>query len=510
MADAAQGVVYLIGAGPGDPELITVKGKRLLETCDAVIYDNLVANEFVLALPEAAEKHYVGKRAGHHCFSQDEINKLLVKLGKEGKRVARLKGGDPFVFGRGSEEARFLKQHGVRFEVVSGVTSGVAALAYNGIPCTDRSKSSFVVFATGHKAGEKRESSVPWGWIAQARRGTVVIYMGIGEMEAIVDQLLTGGMPPETPAAVIERGTFPSQRVVQAELAELPKKTRAAGLRPPAIIVIGDVVSLQSELEWYEKRPLSGIRVMITRIAGQAREMRDSLRDLGAEILSYPTLAVETHDDAEGWRSFDRIGSGGKWLVFTSSNAVRFFIRRFVERRGDIRQLAGFKIAAAGASTVQALRDLHLETDFAPAMATVDTLSARMLEELDLKGAEVVRVRGNLAASTIEDRFEAAGVRVTPLTVYQTHNPVWPDGLKSKLFDHPPQVLVFTSGSSVEGLFSNLTEDEVRTLTAGAVIASIGPMTSSALQARGLTVTLETKKLTVPDLIKSIADLHKK
>lgn len=495
--------MYLIGAGPGDPDLITVRGARLLQTCDAVVYDALVANELVASLPASSEKHYVGKRAGRHCFSQKEINKLLARLARKGKRVARLKGGDPFVFGRGAEEARHLKKSGVRFEVVSGVTSGVAALAYNGIPATDRAKSSFVVFATGHKASAKRRSSVPWDWVARSRKGTIVIYMGVGELEGIVRKLRRGGMPGKTPCAIIERGTFPSQRVITAPLSRMPTKARAKKVRPPALIVIGDVVGLRSQLRWYEERPLSGVRVMITRMAGQGRELRDSLRDLGAEVLSYPTVSISPCADPRGWRAFDRVRAPERWLAFTSENGVRHFFKAYLKRYGDVRRLAGFKIAAVGRATARTLSEFSVAADLVPAKATAGHLARRLKSRLK-RGALVVRVRGNLAPSGLEGGLRAAGIGVAALTVYRTRYHAWPDGWKAKLFAHPPRVMIFASGSSVEGLFANLSDDEGKGLAAGAVVASIGPRTSEALRARGLQVAVEARKHTVPDLIGSI------
>ncbi|MFC1520951.1 uroporphyrinogen-III C-methyltransferase [Elusimicrobiota bacterium] len=522
MVKLKKGIIYLIGAGPGDPELITIKGNRLLNTCDAVVYDNLVANELIVALPHTAQKYYVGKKAGHHCFSQGEINRLLVKLAKRGKKIARLKGGDPFIFGRGSEEARYLKKHKIRFEIVSGVTSGVAALAYNGIPCTDRTKSSFVVFATGHKASEKRKSAVPWSWLARAKQGTTVIYMGIGELEGIVEKLLDGGMPKNMPSAIIERGTLPSQRMVTSDLCDLPKEARKARIKPPAIIVAGETIDLRKDLKWYEKKPLSGVRVMITRLANQAQEMHDALREMGAEVLAYPTIAVDPVCDKQAWKKFNSAipnffpsppeGEGrvrgikfSPWLVFTSENGVKHFFSQFIERFKDIRKLSGFKIACVGTGTAKALRSLNLHADYIPPKANVKTLADSMLKKFKLSGAQVVRIRGNIASRTFESKLGSAGINVLPITVYKTYHPKWPEGLKGKLFDHPPHAIIFTSGSAVDGFFYNLKKDEAKQLTSKALIASIGPMTSKVLKEKGLKVKVEAKGQTISALVKAIA-----
>jgi uroporphyrin-III C-methyltransferase len=243
-------MVYLVGAGPGDPDLITVKAKCLLEQCDVVVYDALIPYELVATLPAEVERRYVGKKAERHSLPQQEINDLLVRLASRGNRVVRLKGGDPFVFGRGGEEAKYLREHGIPYEIVPGITSGVAAPAFAGIPCTDREEASHVTFVTGHKAVEKLSSSVPWDWVAGARNGTLVIYMGVSEIPKIVDRLLAGGMPPDTPVAAVERGTFPTQRTAITTLSELPDKVVELGVKPPTIFVIGKIVNLQKKLEW--------------------------------------------------------------------------------------------------------------------------------------------------------------------------------------------------------------------------------------------------------------------
>lgn len=496
------GIVYLIGAGPGNPDLITVRGRRLLEQCDVVVYDNLIPDELIVTLPERVERRYVGKLSSVHTLPQEEINELLVTLAQQGKRVARLKGGDPFTFGRGAEEASLLRQHGIPYEVVPGVTSASAALAYAGIPPTDRRKASIVMYVTGHK-GTKCESMVQWDWVARARFSTIVIYMGVSELERLADELITHGMAADTPAAVIERGTFSTQRVFSSPLRGLAHLAREKDVRPPALIVIGDVVDLKEEIEWFSGRPLFGHRVMVTRPADQAGEVYHELRDLGAEVLSYPTIATRAYVDEQGWAQFDRLHGGDQWLILTSENAVRYFIDGFVTRYGDIRKLSQFRIAAIGYGTAKAMQHYHLAPDFVPSKATVDVLAEEMTAKLSLTGAAVVRVRGNLADSTAEQALESAGALVTQLTVYETYIPTWPENLKEKLFRYPPDFIVFTSGSSVDGFATNLTSDE-RARLSNAKVVSIGPSTTRVIERLGMRVTIEATHHSLPGVIEKI------
>jgi len=504
------GTVYLIGAGPGDPGLITVKGKDLLRRCRAVIYDNLVPLELIITLPPDVKKYYVGKKAGSHRVSQEQINELILTLAREHECVARLKGSDPLIFGRGGEEAKFLKEHGIPFEIVNGVTSGIAAPCYAGIPCTDRHLASFVLFVTGHKAGEKYKTTVPWEWVADAKGGTIVIFMGVGEIAAIVERLIDNGMSPDTPAAVIERATFPSQRTFASSLREMPNTIAAHEVQSPALFVIGEVVSLRPWLDWFSGRPLAGIRVMVTRPADQAVNLYENLRLMGAEPLPYPTIATEYRDDPDGWDAFENSLDSGGWLVFTSENGVHYFFDRLTARMDDIRRLAKFRIAVGGAGTAEALATYHLKPDFVPSRATVDDLAAEMTARVDMNGAVVIRVRGNLAGPVIEERFAEAGARVTPLTVYRTYHPDWPDGFKEKLFAFPPQAILFTSASSVEGLGHNLSGEELKQLTSNADIFSLGPMVSRTLREHGLEPTRQADEFTIPGLLAALLNYYTK
>lgn len=502
--------MYLIGAGPGDPGLITAKGLKLLQSCDAVLYDNLVPDELIISLPLHVEKHYVGKKAGSHKCSQDEINRLLVTLAGQGKNVARLKGSDPMIFGRGAEEARYLNENGIPFEIVPGVTAGIGASAYSGIPCTDREKASFVTFVTGHKAIEKVTSGVPWEWVAEAKNGTVIIYMGVSEIAEIVRRLIDNGMPAETPAAVIERATFPTQRTFTSPLHRLAHTVEKENIKPPAIFMIGEVVNLQEQLKWFDNRPLSGIRVMVTRPADQAKDMYDALRDLGAEVLPYPTIGTEESVDGKGWQSFDQMVNQNRWLILTSENGVRYFFRQFTKRSDDIRRLSDFKIAAVGYGTARVLEKMNVKADFIPTKATTACLASELPKNVDLSGAGIVRVRGNLGDDSVEKTLAKAGADVLPLQVYRTFHPAWPDGFREKLFAFPPDVVTFTSGSSADGLCSMLTPDEIKAIVRDKVTVSIGPSTSKVIRSHGIKVIIEATEHSVPGIIKEIVNYYKK
>jgi len=503
-----KGMVYLIGAGPGDPGLITVKGLDMMRECDAVVFDNLVPDELIITLPPHIEKYYVGKRAGAHTLPQSEMNELLVKLASEGKMVARLKGSDPLIFGRGGEEAKFLKQHEINYEIVPGVTSGIAAPAYSGIPCTDREKASLVTFVTGHKAKDKIISNVPWECIAKAGNGTVVIYMGVGEIAGIVSNLIHFGMSPKAPMAVIERGTFPTQRTFTTTLKDMPDMVKRENVRPPALFVIGEVVNLRPLMKWYGDGPLSGVRVMVTRPADQAREMYRTLRNLGAEVLPYPTISTCENMDENGWREVLNLSTTRNWLILTSENGVRYFIKQFIEKIGDIRRLANYKIAAVGHGTARALEKAHLKADFIPTRATTLALADELCEHSDLSGINTVRVRGNLADDRIENRLRSAGARVFPVTCYNTSYGIWPDGFKERLFEHPPDVITFTSASTASGLCEILSGDELELLLKNTEVVSIGPSTTKMINALGITVTFEADEHSVPGIISKIVEYY--
>jgi len=505
-----EGMVYLVGAGPGDPDLITVRGRDLLGRCDAVVYDNLIPNELVVALPATIDRWYVGKEPGRHSLPQQEINDLLVRLSSEGKRVVRLKGGDPFVFGRGAEEAKHLRDHGIPYEIVPGITSGVAAPAFAGIPCTARSEASYVMFLTGHKALDKPSSSVPWEWVGGGTNGTLVIYMGVAEVKNIVERLLAGGMEPGTPAAVLERGTMSTQRTITTTVSDLPREVIEAGVRPPAVLVIGEVVKYHEELRWFQKRPLSGVRVMVTRPADQSESLYRSLREFGAEVLAYPTIATAEVLHSDGWDAVrsSRTGSGERWLVFTSENGVRYFLRQWHASIGDTRRLRDYSVAAVGDGTVRALERMHIMPDFVPTEATTAALVEQMTGTLDLSGGTVVRVRGNLGGDHIEKVLGRSNAAVISLPVYRTLTARWSAAMTEKLFADLPDAIVFTSGAAADGLAENLDARQLEKLANGATVVSIGPSTTKIIRSHGMSVDLESKERTVASIVDEMVAWH--
>lgn len=500
----ATGIVYLIGAGPGDPELITAKGLRLLRKCDVVLYDSLIPSELVVWLPAHVERTYVGKRGGRPSMTQDEINQRMLELALSGKRVGRLKGSDPLVFGRGGEEAVFLKKHGVPFEIVPGITAGIAAPAYCGIPITDRSRASYVVLATGHGAGEKSEPSVPWDKLAQLDGGTIVIYMGVGEIGKIATALLASDMSSDTPAAAIERGTYPTQRTVISTLGAIASDMADQQVKAPAIIVIGSVVDLRQTLDWFGGKPLSGIRVLVTRAADQAAETYTTLRDLGAEVLAYPTIATKPSGGGTCWQAFEQVLESGGWLVFASENGVRYFMQAFSERFGDIRRIHRVKLATVGEGTARALASWHLTSDFTPSNATVMCLASDLVSKHDMRGKHVIRIRGILGDDSLEQKVSEAGALVEPLIVYETMHVRWSDDMRDRLIEYPPDAILFTSSSTFDGFAANLSHDELSLLFNRASIFSIGPSTSATVRAAGYSVAVESDTHSIPALIDAV------
>ena len=501
------GRVYLVGAGPGDPKLLTLRGKECLEEADVVIYDYL-ANPALLrhATKTAIELIYVGRRGRGHYLDQDEINALLVAKTKEGKTVLRLKGGDPFIFGRGGEEAEFVANASIPFEVVPGISSALACPAYAGIPITHRSLASSVTIVTGHEDPAKSTSFVPWKSLAQ-KKETLVVLMGMRNLSSIVRSLLDEGKPPTTPVALIRWGTRSVQRTVIGTLQDIVKLSITARIDPPAIVVIGDVVMLREKLNWYEQRPLFGKKIMLTRALPQAQECSDLLYRYGAETVECPTIEmIPPSDTTELHHAIDNIDRYD-WAVFTSVNGVTYFMRHLYDRNQDLRVLHNLRICCIGPRTAQELRAHGLIPDIVPELFQAEGV-IDALTPLGLNGKRVLIPRAEVAREILPDTFRALGAEVTVPAVYRTvqpkHDVVW---AMEMLRRHEISVITFTSSSTVRNfvdLFGG--RGHVDELLSQTRIASIGPITSGTLNDFGLMPVITAKENTIPALVAAIVD----
>jgi len=500
----ARGKVYLIGAGPGDPGLLTLKGKRCLEEADVVVYDFLANPRLLRYTKPDAELIYVGKQAGRHTLPQEEIGRLLVQQANQGKVVARLKGGDPFIFGRGGEEAEDLVAARIPFEVVPGVTAAVAAPAYAGIPLTHRDFTSSVAFVTGHEDPTKEATSIAWDKIATGV-GTLVFFMGVGQLPDIAAKLMSHGRSPSTPAAVIRWGTRAEQEVVTGTLADLPEKCR--GMKPPALIVVGEVVALREKLRWFEMMPLTGKRILITRAREQTSAFAAVLEAAGAEVVEFPTITVVP---PESWAPLDAaIGRLREyaWVIFTSRNGVRFFWERLQHAGRDVRDLHGITVCAIGPATAAALRTLGVRADVVPAEfkaeALVEAIGAGQGAGA-IRGARVLLARAAEAREVLPEELTRRGAKVDVVPAYRTiRSALEAEPVRAMLRDGNIHAVTFTSSSTVKH-FLELVGDEARKLLRGVVVASIGPITAEAAAQHGIASDIVAEKYTIPALAEAL------
>ena len=474
--------VYLVGAGPGDPKLITVRGKELLERADVVLYDRLAHPALLTLAPLKAERIYVGKKASSHEMPQAEIAALMIAKAQEGKQVVRLKGGDPLLFGRASEELTALADAGVDFEIVPGVTSASGLAAYAGIPITDRDFVSAVTFVSGHDP-----AAIDW----RPTRATLVIFMGATQFGEIARRMIESGWPPSTPAMGVRWATRTSQHSVVGTLETL--FAQLAPLKPPIIIVVGQVVTLSGRFNWFEKLPLFGKRVVITREQLQAPQFSAQLRELGAEVVECPVIEIRPipGPPPAGLCEYD-------WVIFTSVNGVR----HFVDRLDDIRELKG-KIAAVGASTKAALEALHLKVDLVPADYVAEGIVAAFANE-DLLGKRILLPRASVARDLVPDELAKRGACVDVLDVYRTVVPENAPGYAEQAFSgrEKPNWVTFTSSSTVKNLLAIVDRQKLD----GVRIASIGPVTSATIEKHGLHVDCEANPHTMNGLLSALLD----
>jgi uroporphyrinogen III methyltransferase/synthase len=502
---AQPGKVYLVGAGPGDPGLITVKGLALLRRAEVVVYDQLASPELLQEVPATAELIYVGKKAGDHALPQEAINQLLVDKANAGLMVVRLKGGDPFVFGRGGEEAEVLAGAKVPFEVVPGVSAAVAVPAYAGIPVTHRGHASLVTLVTGHEDPHKPESAIPWPILAQSR-GTLVFLMGVKNLPEICRQLVAAGRPAQTPAAVIQSGTTLKQHTVTGVLADIAARVQEAGLTPPAVLVVGEVAGLRPLLKWWETRPLWGKTVVVTRTRGQASQLVARLAEAGAQCLEVPTLIIGPPDDFGPLDSALARLTSYDWLMFTSVNGVAGFMTRLFHQGFDLRALGGAKLAAIGPATAQALRERGLATDCLPARFQAEDLAAALLPRLS-PGTRVLLARAQEAREVLPETLGQAGVQVDVAPVYRARPPreLSPE-MHAALTKGQVDILTFASSSTVHNFVGLLGRETFLKLARQAVVAVIGPITAASVREYGVEPRIQPPDFTIPALVEAIIE----
>jgi uroporphyrinogen III methyltransferase/synthase len=498
------GIVYLVGAGPGDPGLLTVKGKECLERADVVLYDYLANPALLDHAPANAERVYVGRRGRGHYQDQAEINRLLIERAQAGQVVVRLKGGDPFVFGRGGEEAEAVAAAGVPFEVVPGVTAAIGVPAYAGIPVTHRTLASTVTVVTGHEDPSKGTTVIDWPKLA-ATSGTLVFMMGMKTLPMIVSRLLDEGRSADTPVAAVRWGTKPEQRTIIGTLRDIVAKAAEAGLEPPTVIVVGDVVKLRDQLNWFEKRPLFGKRIVITRAREQAEVFARLLAAYGADPVSAPTIKTVP---PLSWEALDHAIatlSDYSWLIFTSVNGIAPFMERLKRARRDVRSLAHLQIGAIGPRTADELSRYGLTADLVPSEYQAEGMVAAMSHH-ELTGAKILIPRAAVARELLPEQLRAQGAAVDVVAAYRTVLPeTGLNRLKEQIQAGAIDVVTFTSSSTVSnfvGLIGG--EAEARRLGAKTTVACIGPITARTAEEYGLPVTIMPGENTVPALAQAI------
>lgn len=500
MATTAEpGRCYLVGAGPGDLGLATLRAKQLVERAEVVVYDYLCNPEILQWAPETAEIIYAGKKAGAHTLKQDEINALLVEKARAGKRVVRLKGGDPFLFGRGGEEAQALAAASIPFEVVPGVTSAIAAPAYAGIPVTHRGMTSHVTFFTGHEDPEKSESSLDFESLAKLG-GTQVMLMGVERIDAIAQQMREHGVRADLPVALIRWGTTGRQEVIRGTLQDIGQRVAKQNFAPPAVAVFGEVVSLGKELDWRKAWPLAGKRIVVTRTRKQAGVLSEQLRDLGAEVIELPTIRIEPPSDLRAFAELVQDAHGYDWIVFTSPNGVTAFFEMFYKLYDDARDIGGARIAAIGPATAQRVREFHLKVDLQPDEFVAEAVVREFKKEGDIENLRILIARAEEARDLLPRELGALGAIVDVAVAYRTVAETSDrTEARSRLVAEGADMITFTSSSTVENFLALGLP-----WPAGMEVASIGPITSKTARDRGLTIEVEATRHDIPGLVEAI------
>lgn len=491
--------VFLVGAGPGDPGLLTLKGKKALERADVILYDHLANDRLLDFAPAAAQRIYVGKKRAQHECTMDEIAAMMIDHARRGQTVVRLKGGDPFIFGRGGEEMEALAAAGIPFEIVPGVTTPLGVAAYTGVPLTHREHTSAVTFVTGHSV-----SAIDWSRVGSVE--TIVLFMGLVNFRGIARELIAHGRSPETPAMAVRWATRADQKTIAGTLGTLPDLIDAAALKPPATIVIGEVVSLRERFNWFEHLPLFGKKIVVTRDQGQSPLLAEPLEELGAEILFVPVIEiVDPSERSELSRAIQELGSYD-WLIFTSANGVRHFVEALDKSNRDLRDLKA-KICTIGPATRAAVEALHLRVDVMPKEYVAESLVEALAAE-DLRGKRVLLPRAAVARDLVPVALTERGAIVDVVEAYRTVMPADAPERAKQTLALKPHWITFTSSSTVKNLVEALDKngDALREFQrSGGKLASIGPITSATARSYGLSIDAEADPHTIEGLVTAIA-----
>lgn len=509
---ATSGIVYLVGAGPGDLSLVTLRARELIASADVLVYDYLVHPGMVKWCPAGCEVIYAGKKAGCHTLPQEDIEALLVKHARAGKRVVRLKGGDPYVFGRGGEEARTLAAEGIEFEVVPGVTAALAAGAYSGIPLTLRNTSTSLVFLTGHEDAQKQGADfVDWRSYGALKNTTLAIYMGMGRLAFILSELVAGGLDPKTPAAVVQWASLGRQRSVTGTASTLAALVEKSGLASPAIIFVGEVVRDHEGIDWFEHLPLFGRRVAITRTRDQNSELRDKLEALGAEVLELPLITVSKAVDKQALVEVLAELGGYDWIVFTSANGVRYFFEDFLKGFPDIRSLGLLRFACVGRATAREIEKHHIQVECMPDTATGDSLADALIATGSLDSAKVIVVTGNLNRDTLVKKLEAARAIVDRLLLYKTEKTdLENDPVADDFRQRGADAILFASSSAAQSFDDQSHALKLAKDAKKPLVGSIGGQTSDTLKKLGLGLDFQAQKPSLDSLIGAMVTRLKK
>lgn len=501
------GKVYLVGAGPGDPGLITVKGLECIKKAEVLVYDRLAGHRLLTYARPDAELIFVGKGPDKHVYRQEEINEVLKVKGLEGKIVTRLKGGDPFVFGRGGEEAEVLREAGVPFEIVPGITSAISVPAYAGIPVTHRDFTSNFAVITGNEDPNKEDSAIDWAKISTGI-GTLVFLMGMGNLPHIAAKLMENGRSPETPVGLIRWGTRPEQRTMTGTLADIAQKAKDAAFQNPAIIIVGEVVKLREKLAWLEERPLFGKRIVVTRSRQQASAFAARLEEMGGEPWEFPTIDIQEPEDPAPMEEAIAKVHEYEWIIFTSPNGVQRFFERFFAIGHDIRELCGIRLCAIGPQTRKELQKFGLKTDFVPEEYRAEAIIEGLKNLDNWQGRKVLLPRADIARKILPEALASFGAQVDDVVAYRT---VRGGGdavlLRQMLQDKLIHAVTFTSSSTARNFVDMLGVEDVaerNALLEGVTMASIGPITSDTMRDLGLNVDVEASEYTIPGLTKAL------